>query len=75
MNDELTPEQIAKHYAAAMDSVNLINAGKPDYMEDAEWGDTLTRNKEHLQLILERDYWTTEDLQPFRDAIAKVEAL
>ena len=28
--EDLTPEQIARHYSAAMDSVNLINNGQ-DY--------------------------------------------
>jgi hypothetical protein len=27
-------------------------------------------NKEHLEIMLAKDFWTTEDLQPFRDAIA-----
>ena len=35
MIETLTPEQIAQHYSAAMDSVNLINGGKPEYMNDA----------------------------------------
>jgi hypothetical protein len=30
INETLTPEQIAKHYSAAMDSVNLLNAGQPE---------------------------------------------
>lgn len=66
---ELTEqEQIARHFSAAMDSVNLINAGKPEDMEDAEWADCLSRNKEHLRLMLAKDFWTTEDLEPLRDA-------
>jgi len=66
---ELTEqEQIAKHYSACMDSVNLINAGKPEDMEDAEWADCLKRNKEHLRLMLAKDFWTTEDLEPLRAA-------
>jgi hypothetical protein len=48
MND-ITPEQIAKHYSAAMDSVNLINAGKPEGMTDEDWADTVSRNVEHLK--------------------------
>jgi len=32
--DDLTPEQIAQHYSAAMDSVNLLNAGQPSDMSD-----------------------------------------
>jgi len=68
---ELTPEeQIAKHYAACMNSVNLINGGKPEDMEDAEWADTVARNKEHLTIMLGKDFWTTEDLTPLQAAAA-----
>jgi hypothetical protein len=63
-----TPEQIAKHYSAAMDSVNLINAGKPTDMTDADWADCLKRNKDHLVIMLAKDYWTTEDLAPLQAA-------
>ena len=66
--DTQTPAQIAKHYSAAMDSVNLINGGKPDNMSDAEWADCLSRNKEHLKIMLAKDYWTTEDLAPLQAA-------
>ena len=72
MND-ITPEQIAKHYSAAMDSVNLINeinAGEHDTMTAEEKADALQRNVDHLKIMLAKDFWTTEDLQPFRDAIA-----
>ena len=64
--EDLPPEQIARHYSAAMDSVNLINGGKPQYMSDADWADCLRRNKEHLQLMLAKTYWTSEDLEPLR---------
>ena len=48
---ELThEEQVAKDYAAAMDSVNLLNAGKPEDMTDEDWADTVKRNKEHLEI-------------------------
>jgi hypothetical protein len=65
-----TAEQIAKHFSACMDSVNLINGGKPEGMEDADWADCLSRNKEHLVLMLAKTYWTTEDLTPLRTASA-----
>jgi hypothetical protein len=65
-----TPAQIAQHYSAAMDSVNLINGGKPSTMTDADWTDTVARNKEHLQIMLAKDFWTTEDLTPLRTASA-----
>jgi hypothetical protein len=65
---ELTQEDIAQHYSAAMDSVNLINAGKPATMTDEEWADCLSRNQEHLKIMLAKDFWTTEDLEPLRTA-------
>lgn len=64
----LTAEQIARHYSAAMDSVNLINAGQPEDMTDADWADCLSRNKEHLKIMLAKDYWTTENLTPLQQA-------
>ena len=65
-----TAEEIARHYSAAMDSVNLINGGKPEGMEDADWADTVARNKEHLTIMLAKDFWTTEDLAPLQAAAA-----
>ena len=70
INETLTPEQIAKHYSAAMDSVNLINAGKPTEMSAEDWADCLSRNKEHLVIMLAKDFWTTEDLAPLQAASA-----
>ena len=66
--NEITAEQIAQHYSAAMDSVNLINAGQPEKMEDAEWADCLQRNRDHLKIMLAKDFWTTEDLTPLQQA-------
>jgi hypothetical protein len=63
-----TAEEIARHLSAAMDSVNLINAGKPEDMADDEWADTVARNKEHLKIMLAKDFWTTEDLSPLEAA-------
>ena len=70
MIDTQTPAQIAQDYKAAMDSVNLINGGKPEIMADAEWADCLKRNKDHLVIMVAKTYWTNEDLQPLRDAAA-----
>ena len=43
---ELTQEeQIAKHYAACIDSVNLIDGDKPEQTTDEEWADTVARTK------------------------------
>ena len=65
---ELTAEEIQKHYDAAMDSVNLINAGKPEDMSDEDWAACVERNKAHLQIMLAKDFWTTQDLKPLQDA-------
>jgi len=74
MTEQLTPEQIAKHYSAAMDSVNLINAGQPagqpEGITDEDWADTVKRNKEHLEIMVAKDFWTTEDLTPLQEASA-----
>ena len=70
MIDTQTPEQIAQHYSASMDSVNLINAGKPATMTDAEWADCLKRNKDHLVIMLAKTYWTNENLAPLQAAAA-----
>jgi hypothetical protein len=68
--EQPTAEQIAKHYSAALDSVNLINGGKPEMMSDEDWADTIARNKEHLNIMLAKDFWTTEDLAPLQAAAA-----
>jgi len=63
---EETVEQIAQHYKAAMASVNLINGGKPEWMTDTDWTDCVKRNKDHLKIMLAKDFWTDEDLTPFQ---------
>ena len=65
-----TAAEIAQHYKAAMDSVNLINGGKPEGMSDEDWADCVKRNKEHLNIMLAKDFWTNEDLKPLQDAAA-----
>jgi hypothetical protein len=70
VQDKITAEEIARHYSAAMDSVKLINGGKPEGMEDADWADTVSRNKEHLKIMLAKDFWTTENLAPLQAASA-----
>ena len=69
---ELTPEQeVARSYSASMDSVNLLNAGKPEDMTDEDWADTVKRNKEHLEIQLEKgaEYYGSNDLTPFEEAV------
>lgn len=68
--EQPTTEEIARHYSAALDSVALINGGKPEGVEDADWVDTVARNKEHLNIMLAKDFWTTEDLSAIQAAAA-----
>ena len=67
--DILTPEDIQRHYNAAMDSVNLLNEGKPKYMNDEEWANCVKRNVEHLKIMVAKDFWIDQDLTPLQDAI------
>jgi len=68
---ELTPEQeVQRNYDAAMDSVNLLNAGKPEDTTDEDWADCVARNKEHLEIqIAKGDYYAGHDLTPFENAV------
>jgi hypothetical protein len=68
---EVTAEEVAKHYSAALDSVNLLNAGKPEDMTDEDWADTVKRNKDHLEIqIAKGDFYAGYDLTPFEQAVA-----
>jgi len=63
-------EEIARHLSAAMDSVNLLNAGQPENMDDQEWADCVARNKEHLSIMVAKDFMQDQDLAPLNAAIA-----
>lgn len=70
MEDQLTPERIAKHYSACLDSVWVINdaIANPDrYTGD----DTvIERNVQHLEGMRQMAFWTDEDMTPIDAAIA-----
>ena len=72
--DELTAEQIAQNYSAMGDSVALINdviAGTENIftsIEDRQ--DCVDRNTQHLELMVAKDYWTTEDMTAVNAAIS-----
>ena len=68
--EEITAEEIAQHYTAMGHSVDLINAGQPEDMDDDDWADCKTRNVEHLELMVAKDFWTTEDMTAVNAAIA-----
>ena len=65
-----TAEQIAQHYKAALDSVDLINKLLAKADRTDEENASIARNVEHLELMVAKDFWTTEDLTPLENAIA-----
>jgi len=68
--DMVTPEEVQRSYNSSMDSVNLLNAGKPAEMSEEDWAETVKRNKEHLEIqIAKGDYYAGHDLTPFENAI------
>ena len=71
--DEITAEEIAQHYSAMGDSVTLINgiiAGNAFADEDADTKqDCVDRNVEHLEIMLAKDYWTSEDMAAINAAV------
>ena len=69
MSDTITTEQIAQNYSAAGDSVTLINQLVAIETLTDEQKDTVDRNVQHLEIMVAKDYWTSEDLAPFNSAI------
>ena len=71
--DEITAEEIAQHYTAMGHSVDLINAiiaGDHDETMDAdERADCVRRNVEHLEIMVAKDFWTSEDMTAANAAI------
>ena len=76
--DELTAEQIAQHYTAMGHSVDLINAiiaGEAMADDDAaDKQDCVNRNVKHLEIMVAKDFWTTEDMTAANAAIAAGQA-
>ena len=68
--EQPTAEQIAQHYSACMDSVNLINAGQPEGMTAEDWADCVARNVAHLEIMVAKDFMQGQDLAPLNAAIA-----
>jgi hypothetical protein len=68
--ETLTAEEIQKHYDAALDSVTLITDLMALGSRDDEQTASLARNVEHLQIMVAKDYWTSDhDLAPLNAAI------
>ena len=75
MENEITAEEIAQHYSAMGDSVNLINGiidgslMADDTQEDKN--DCVDRNVRHLEIMVAKDFWTDEDMTASNAAITE----
>lgn len=70
MPDEtLTAEEIQARYDAALDSVTVITDLMALDSRDDDQTATVARNVEHLQLMVAKDYWTSQDMAPLNAAI------
>jgi hypothetical protein len=71
--DVRTAEDIAQDYTAMGHSVDLINGiidgSKMADESEEDKKDCVKRNVEHLELMVAKDYWTTEDMTAVDAAI------
>ena len=71
VEETITEEKIATNYLAMLDSVDVINnQAKPDWMSTDMWNDMVEKNKEHLRVMVAKDYWTDEDMTAVNAAIS-----
>jgi len=69
--ETLTAAEIAQNYSAALDSVTVINTLMDLSSRTEEETATVARNVEHLELMVAKTYWTSEDLDPLNDAVTR----
>ncbi len=74
--EERTADEVAAIFAAAGDSVTVINGNKTEGQTDADWKDTLQRNVDHLEIIKAykkvdgtTSIWTSEDFTAIDSAV------
>jgi hypothetical protein len=74
MENEITAEEITQHYSAMGDSVDLINGiidgslMADDTQEDKN--DCVDRNVRHLEIMVAKDFWNSEDMTDANSAIS-----
>ena len=70
-------EQLAQDYTAMGHSVDLINGiidgSKMADESDENKQDAVKRNKEHLELMIAKEDWGSEDMSDAEDAISDAE--
>ena len=75
MSEEVkTAEEILQDYTAMGHSVELINgiiaSTSMENETDEDKQSTVDRNVEHLELMVAKDYWTTESMTAVNSAIS-----
>lgn len=70
----ITPDQILVMYTSSLDSVTLIHSMCSNTTITKQDLETIARNVEHLRIMKQKTWWTTEDLTPFDRAVAAGEA-
>jgi len=60
---------LSQQYTWALESVALINAIVSDDTGYTEPTACVVRNVEHLQIMVAKDFWTTQDMEPLNNAI------
>jgi len=80
--EEKTAEEVANIFAAAGDSVTVINTAKTSEETDADYKDSMKRNVEHLETIKAykkldgtTSIWTSESFTAIDAAITKGKAV
>ena len=76
--EDRTAEQLAQDYSAMGDSVDLINAiiagGAMADADAEERQGCVDRNKEHLQIMVAKADWGSEDMTAANAAISAAES-
>ena len=65
-----TPDEIAQHYYACLDSVWVIETSIPKLNSNLDAREQIEVNVHHLEIMKRKTFWTTEDMSPLDDAIA-----
>ena len=80
--EERTTDEVAAIFAAAGDSVTIINGTQPEWETADEWKDTVKRNVEHLEIIKAykkvdetTSIWTSESFTAIDKAIVDGKAI
>jgi hypothetical protein len=68
--DDLSESQkVEKHYLIALESVDLINKVISGEEVVKHPKDSVSRNVDHLKVMIAKDFWKGQDMTPLENAI------